>query len=113
MFLNLKCRILFYVYFDYFKNSLVFGWFLFFWWIKGIFVVYYFIIKYLYFRRLCVYIWSEREKMFECWVRSIDIDIGIGNDWRCLFIKISLFVGKNYNVNFLVKIGEKYEINFV
>lgn len=51
--------------------------------------------------------------MFECWVRGIDIDIGIGNDWRCLFIKISLFVGKNYNVNFLVKIGEKYEIKCV
>lgn len=112
MFLNLECRILFHTHFDHLKNSLVFGWLLFSWWTKGIFAAHYFtiIIKHSYFRRLCVHIWSEREKMSECWTRSIDIDIGTGNDWRCPLIKTSPFAGKNHNVNFLVKIGEKYEI---
>lgn len=113
MFLNLKCRILFHTHFDHLKNSLVFGWLLFSWWTKGIFASHYFTIKHSYFRRLCVHIWSEREKMSECWARSIDIDIGAGNDWRCPLIKTSPFAGKNHNVNFLVKIGEKYEINCV
>lgn len=99
MFLNLKCRILFHAHFDHLKNSLVFGLLLFSWWTKGIFAAHYSTLKHSYFRRLCVHIWSEREKMSECWARSIDIDIGTGNDWRCPLIKTSPSAGKNHHVN--------------